>query len=70
MWSLLLTVHILDHTVRGMAKPDPIEQQAWWDDVVMPAMLESARRTYGMAIRRALLDAGFDDVPFDDDIPF
>ncbi|MCU1361774.1 MAG: hypothetical protein JWN99_3063 [Ilumatobacteraceae bacterium] len=29
----------------------------------MPALLESARHTYGMAIRRALLDAGFDDVP-------
>jgi DNA-binding MarR family transcriptional regulator len=33
------------------------------DDVVMPALLGSARATYGMAMRRSLLDAGFDDVP-------
>jgi len=46
-----------------MSAPEPIEHQAWYDDIVMPALLESARSTYGMAIRRALLDAGFDDVP-------
>ncbi|MCU1392284.1 MAG: hypothetical protein JWM34_712 [Ilumatobacteraceae bacterium] len=39
------------------------DPQPWYLDVVMPALLESARTTYGMAMRRALLDAGFDDVP-------
>ncbi len=29
----------------------------------MPALLGSARTTYGMAMRRSLADAGFDDVP-------
>jgi DNA-binding MarR family transcriptional regulator len=46
-----------------MAGHDELEHQAWYDDVVMPALLGSARSTYGMAIRRALIDAGFDDVP-------
>jgi DNA-binding MarR family transcriptional regulator len=42
---------------------DPLPHHAWYDEVVMPALLESARATYGRAIRRALTDAGFDDVP-------
>jgi DNA-binding MarR family transcriptional regulator len=33
------------------------------DDIVLPALLRAARTTYGGAIRNALLDAGFDDVP-------
>jgi DNA-binding MarR family transcriptional regulator len=32
-------------------------------EVVMPALLRHARVTYGMAMRRALAEAGFDDVP-------
>jgi DNA-binding MarR family transcriptional regulator len=39
------------------------DDTAWYDEVVMPAMVASARTTYGMAIRRGLLDAGFDDMP-------
>jgi hypothetical protein len=39
------------------------DDHAWYDDIVMPALLETARRTYGAAIRRALHDAGFDDIP-------
>jgi DNA-binding MarR family transcriptional regulator len=35
----------------------------WYDEVVTPALVGSARRTYTLAIRRALLDAGFDDMP-------
>jgi len=35
----------------------------WYDDISMPALLRAARRTYGTAIRSALEDAGFDDVP-------
>jgi DNA-binding MarR family transcriptional regulator len=46
-----------------MPAPDELEHQPWYDEVVTPALLASARSTYGMAIRRALLDAGFDDVP-------
>ncbi len=32
-------------------------------DVVMPAMLDSARRGYGRAMRAALEAAGYDDIP-------
>src|SRR6195952_4705813 len=46
-----------------MPDDDDLVHQPWYDEVVMPALLESARTTYGMAIRRSLLDAGFDDVP-------
>jgi len=35
----------------------------WADDVVIPALLRHARNTYGVAMRRALADAGYDDVP-------
>jgi DNA-binding MarR family transcriptional regulator len=33
------------------------------DDIVLPALLRAARTTYGAAIRDALVDAGFEDVP-------
>lgn len=33
------------------------------DDVVLPALLRAARPAYGNAIRNALRDAGFEDVP-------
>lgn len=32
-------------------------------DIVMPALLRHARTTYGGAMRRALVRAGFDDIP-------
>ena len=35
----------------------------WFDDVAFPALLRGARATYGAAIRTALVEAGFDDVP-------
>jgi DNA-binding MarR family transcriptional regulator len=34
-----------------------------FDEVVMPALLRHARVTYGVAMRKALAEAGFDDVP-------
>ncbi len=37
-------------------KPDEIE-------LVMPALLRHARVTYGVAMRKALAEAGYDDVP-------
>jgi DNA-binding MarR family transcriptional regulator len=33
------------------------------EGIALPALLGDARRTYGTAIRRALLRAGFDDMP-------
>jgi DNA-binding MarR family transcriptional regulator len=35
----------------------------WFDGVSFPALLRSARTTYGSAIRATLFEAGFDDVP-------
>src|SRR5580658_3668669 len=33
------------------------------EDVVLPALLRHARSTYGIAMHRALAEAGYDDVP-------
>ena len=39
------------------------EERPWYDDVVLPALLRHARTTYGTVMRRALTEAGFDDIP-------
>jgi DNA-binding MarR family transcriptional regulator len=40
-----------------------MSEPAWHADVVTPALLRHARNTYGSAMRRALAQGGFDDVP-------
>src|ERR1700742_1488990 len=35
----------------------------WYETVVLPALLRHARGTYGRAMRRALEEAGFADIP-------
>jgi len=40
-----------------------MSEPAWCHDVVIPALLRHARNTYGVAMRRALVEAGFEDVP-------
>ncbi|HUO22009.1 MAG TPA: MarR family transcriptional regulator [Caulobacteraceae bacterium] len=35
----------------------------WYADVVTPALLRHARTTYGFAMRQALDEAGYDDIP-------
>ena len=39
------------------------ETEPWYEKFPMPALLRHARTTYGLAMRRALEEAGFDDVP-------
>jgi DNA-binding MarR family transcriptional regulator len=39
------------------------DEKPWYDTVVLPALLRHARTTYGRAMRRALAQAGCDDVP-------
>ena len=39
------------------------EKRAWYEDIVLPALLRHARTTYGSAMRFALEQAGYDDVP-------
>ena len=35
----------------------------WYENVVIPALLRHARSTYGHAMRQALSEAGFGDIP-------
>jgi DNA-binding MarR family transcriptional regulator len=37
--------------------------QSWYQTIIFPALLRHARNTYGVAMRRALAEAGFDDIP-------
>ncbi len=39
------------------------EEKPWFEEVAMPALLRHARTTYGLAMRRALAEAGYDDIP-------
>jgi len=40
-----------------------MEEVPWYEEVVFPALLRHARTTYGKAMRAALEEAGFDDIP-------
>jgi DNA-binding MarR family transcriptional regulator len=39
------------------------ERKPWFEVIPIPALLRHARVTYGLAMRKALAEAGFDDVP-------
>lgn len=39
------------------------ENKPWYETVVIPALLRHARTTYGLAMHRALAEAGYDDIP-------
>jgi DNA-binding MarR family transcriptional regulator len=39
------------------------EKKPWFEVVAIPALLRHARVTYGLAMRRALAEAGYDDIP-------
>ena len=39
------------------------EVAKWYDEITIPALLRFARGAYGNAIRAALAEAGYDDVP-------
>jgi DNA-binding MarR family transcriptional regulator len=39
------------------------ETTPWFEEIVMPALLRHARATYGIAMRRALAEAGYEDIP-------
>jgi DNA-binding MarR family transcriptional regulator len=44
-----------------MTEPHPTDTDA--EQIVIPALLRFARGSYGLSIRSALVDAGFDDIP-------
>jgi DNA-binding MarR family transcriptional regulator len=39
------------------------DESPWYQEVVLAGLLRHARNTYGAAMRRALAEAGFDDIP-------
>jgi DNA-binding MarR family transcriptional regulator len=39
------------------------DTKPWFEEIAMPAMLRHARSTYGVAMRRALEEAGYEDIP-------
>ena len=39
------------------------QRKPWYEEIVIPALLRHARSTYGLAMRRALAEAGYDDLP-------
>jgi DNA-binding MarR family transcriptional regulator len=39
------------------------EEKPWYEDIALPALLRHARTTYGVAMRGALTEAGYDDIP-------
>jgi DNA-binding MarR family transcriptional regulator len=47
------------HDGEGEAHPG----EPWYDEVALPALLRGARATYRTAIRQALAQAGFEDLP-------
>ncbi|MGA2904641.1 MAG: MarR family transcriptional regulator [Candidatus Korobacteraceae bacterium] len=38
-------------------------EKPWFEDVAMPMLLRHGRNTYGAAMRQALEQAGYDDIP-------
>jgi len=39
------------------------DEQPWYETIALPAMLRHARTTYGVTMRKALDEAGYDDIP-------
>src|SRR5437870_374900 len=39
------------------------DAKPWFEEIPMPALLRHARSTYGVAMRRALEEAGYEDIP-------
>jgi DNA-binding MarR family transcriptional regulator len=53
-----LTIIKVDHILSRMTDPKP-----FFEEIAIPALLRHARNTYGSAMRRALEEAGYDDIP-------
>ena len=39
------------------------DEKPWYETIALPALLRHARTTYGSAMRKALDEAGYDDIP-------
>jgi DNA-binding MarR family transcriptional regulator len=40
-----------------------ISEKPWYEEIALPVLLRHGRNTYGVAMRRALEEAGYDDLP-------
>src|SRR5580704_10435988 len=38
-------------------------EKPWYEEIALPALLRHARATYGVAMRQALAESGYDDIP-------
>jgi DNA-binding MarR family transcriptional regulator len=47
-------------TVMFSSMPD---ETPWYETIALPALLRHARTTYGVSMRKALDEAGYDDIP-------
>jgi DNA-binding MarR family transcriptional regulator len=56
-------VNYIDYHIYLLYAFHMIETKLWFEEIVMPALLGHARATYGRAMRKALAEAGYDDVP-------
>ena len=39
------------------------DEKPWYEEIALPALLRHARATYGVAMRQALAESGYDDIP-------
>jgi len=39
------------------------DKKPWYEEIALPALLRHARTTYGVAMRQALAESGYDDIP-------
>ncbi len=53
-----MTINIGDRILSCM--PD---EKPWYETIALPALLRHGRTTYGSAMRKALDEAGYDDIP-------
>ena len=60
---MTFTVNYIYDIVAFMTDTHLISAKPWYEEVVLPALLRHARTTYGAAMRRALDEAGYDDIP-------
>jgi DNA-binding MarR family transcriptional regulator len=56
-----LTILLLDSIVPRVT--NETNDKPWFEEIALPVLLRHARTTYGAAMRRALDEAGYDDIP-------
>ena len=58
-----MTVSLIDSTFFGMTTPMTTTGKPWFEEIALPVLLRHARNTYGVAMRQALAEGGYDDIP-------